>query len=227
MLHRIVDSPVSVGRTPLVRLNAVTGGAPATVLAKIEGRNDALSVKQRVGAAMIWDADSRGLLGWGKEIIAPTSGNVGMALIAIARSRGIPVTLAVPETAGPAVREFLVASGATLVLTDGALGMRGAIAKATEIAERDPGRYVLLDQFSNQVTPTIHERTTGPEIWNDTAGAIDILVSCVGTGGTITGGVAAHQAIAGQSDPVRSGRAGRMPRSEPNPQRGADHGWRP
>ena len=187
MLHWIVDSPVSVGHTPLVRLDAVAGGAPATVLAKIEGRNAALSIKHRVAAALIWDADSRGLLGRGKEIVAPTSGATGIALAAIARSRDIPVTLAVPETVSLAVREFLVASGATLVLTDGALSMRGAIAKAGEIAECDPSRYVLMDPFTNPVAAAIHERTTGPEIWNDTAGAIDILVSCVGTGGTITG----------------------------------------
>ncbi len=187
MLHWVDDSPLCIGRTPLVRLNSVGDGAPATLLAKIEGRNAALSIKHRVAAAMIWDADSRGLLGWGKEIVAPTSGAAGIALAGIVQSRGVPVTLAVPETVSPEVRERLEASGATLVLTDGGLGMGGAVAKAAELAEREPGRYVLLDPFSNPAASTIHERTTGPEIWNDTGGAVDILVSCVGTGGTITG----------------------------------------
>jgi cysteine synthase A len=181
------DNSQSIGNTPLVRLNHITKGAKATVLAKIEGRNPAYSVKCRIGANLIWDAEKRGVLKPGVEIIEPTSGNTGIALAYVAAARGYKLTLTMPETMSIERRRVLAALGANLILTPGAEGMKGAIAKAEEIAASDPKKYFIPQQFKNPANPEIHEKTTGPEIWNDTDGAVDVVVSGVGTGGTITG----------------------------------------
>ena len=179
------DNSRSIGKTPLVRVRRLHAGG-AQVLAKIEGRNPAYSVKCRIGAAMVWDAEERGLLKPGGGIVEATSGNTGIALAFAAASRGYRCVLTMPETMSMERRKVLVAFGAELVLTPGSQGMKGAIAKAEELAARDPSLH-LMRQFENPANPAIHETTTGPEIWNDTDGAIDVLVAGVGTGGTITG----------------------------------------
>ncbi|GAB4300550.1 MAG: cysteine synthase A [Desulfuromonadia bacterium] len=187
MARIYADNSQSIGNTPLIRLNHVTQGAKGTILAKIEGRNPAYSVKCRIGANMIWDAEKRGILKPGVEIIEPTSGNTGIALAYVAAARGYRLTLTMPETMSIERRRVLAALGANLILTPGAEGMKGAISRAEEIAASDPEKYFIPQQFKNPANPEIHEKTTGPEIWNDTDGGIDVLVAGVGTGGTISG----------------------------------------
>jgi len=184
------DNSLSIGNTPLVKLNRITAGLPAVVVAKIEGRNPAYSVKCRIGASMIWAAEREGILKRGSSdvtIVEPTSGNTGIALAYVAASRGYPLVLTMPETMSLERRRMLKAFGADVILTEGAKGMSGAIARAEELVASDPKKYWMPQQFKNPANPEIHYQTTGPEIWNDTDGGIDILVAGVGTGGTITG----------------------------------------
>ncbi len=181
------DNSFAIGRTPLVKLNRVVDGAKATILAKIEARNPSFSVKCRIGAAMVWDAEERGVLKPGMEIVEATSGNTGIALAFVGAARGYPVTLMMPDTMSVERRKVLQVLGAHLVLTEGAKGMTEAMAKAEDLRSSDPARYFIPQQFQNPANPRIHFQTTGPEIWDDTEGAVDVLVSGVGTGGTITG----------------------------------------
>src|ERR1700734_1839743 len=186
-MHIYDDNTKSIGRTPLIRINRLDASSGATILAKIEGRNPAYSVKCRIGAAMVWDAEERGTLKPGMSLVEATSGNTGIALSFAAAARGYGCVLTMPETMSMERRKVLVAFGAKLVLTPGAKGMKGAIAKAEELAAADPSKYLLVRQFENPANPGIHEKTTGPEIWDDTDGKVDVFVSGVGTGGTLTG----------------------------------------
>jgi cysteine synthase A len=213
------DNSFSIGRTPLVRLNHVTKGAKARVLAKIEGRNPAYSVKCRIGASMIWDAEKRGVLKPGMEIVEPTSGNTGIALAYVAAARGYKLTLTMPETMSIERRRVLAAFGANLVLTPGTEGMKGAIVGPRKSPTAIPAKYFMPQQFKNPANPAIHEKTTGPEIWDDTDGAIDVLVSGVGTGGTITGVSRYIKNTKGKKIDLRRGRAEGKPGHHPDARR--------
>lgn len=187
MARIYADNSLSIGRTPLVQLNRVTGRTGARVLAKIEGRNPSYSVKCRIGASMIWDAEKRGLIGPGSEIVEPTSGNTGIALAYVCAARGYRLTLTMPETMSLERRRVLAFFGAELVLTPASEGMKGAVDLAERMVAEQPERYFLPQQFNNPANPAIHEKTTGPEIWEDADGQVDVLVAGVGTGGTLTG----------------------------------------
>ena len=187
MAHIFNDNSLSIGRTPLVRLNRLTDNAPAAIYGKVEGRNPAYSVKCRIGASMIWDAEQRGLLTPGKELVEPTSGNTGIALAFVCAARGYPLTLVMPEIMSLERQQVLRMFGAKLELVADELGMQGAVERAEEMAAAEPDRYLMLHQFKNPANPAIHFRATGPEIWEDTGGQVAVLVSCIGTGGTITG----------------------------------------
>jgi cysteine synthase len=186
-MHIFEDNTKSIGHTPLIRINRLGPEGGATILAKIEGRNPAYSVKDRIGAAMVLDAEQKGTLKSGMSVVEATSGNTGIALAYAAAARGYGCVLTMPDTMTMERRKVVAALGAKLVLTPGAKGMKGAIAKAEELAAADPAKYILMKQFENPANPAIHEKTTGPEIWDDTDGKVDIFVSGVGTGGTLTG----------------------------------------
>ncbi len=181
------DNSLSIGNTPLVRLRRIPGGTNVTLLGKVEARNPTFSVKCRIGASMIWDAEQRGILKPGMTVVEPTSGNTGIALSFVCAARGYPLILTMPETMSLERRKMLAAFGSELVLTPGSEGMGGAIRHAQEIVDSAPDKYFMPNQFKNPANPEIHFRTTGPEVWNDTEGKIDIFVAGVGTGGTITG----------------------------------------
>ncbi|MDD5306188.1 MAG: cysteine synthase A [Deltaproteobacteria bacterium] len=235
------DNAMSIGNTPLVRLNRITSGLPATVVAKIEGRNPAYSVKCRIGAAMIWAAERDGILKPGSRevtVIEPTSGNTGISLAFVCASRGYPLLLTMPDTMSIERRKMLAAFGAGLLLTEGAKGMKGAVAKAEEMQASDPARFFIPQQFKNPANPDIHFQTTGPEIWDDTDGKVDIFVAGVGTGGTITGvsrylKQARHKAVRSVAvEPIHSPvltaiRAGEEPKPGPHKIQGIGAGFKP
>jgi cysteine synthase A len=235
------DNSMSIGNTPLVRINQITRGAGATVLAKIEGRNPAYSVKCRVAASMIWEAEKKGILMHGDTnvtLIEPTSGNTGIGLAFVCATRGYPLMLTMPDTMSIERRRMLAAFGAQIVLTEGAKGMAGAIAKAEEIVKSDPKKFFMPQQFDNPANPDIHFCTTGPEIWNDTNGRIDIFVAGVGTGGTITGvsrylkNIRMHKMLSVAVEPVESPvltaiRAGEQPKPGPHKIQGIGAGFKP
>ncbi len=235
------DNSLSIGQTPLVRINRITAGMPGIVLAKIEGRNPSYSVKCRIGASMIWAAEAEGRLVKDKRdvtVIEPTSGNTGIALAYVCAARQYPLVLTMPETMSIERRRMLKAYGAELILTEGAKGMPGAIQKAEQIVSSDPKKYFMPQQFNNPANPDIHFKTTGPEIWEDTGGGVDILVSGVGTGGTITGVSRYIKNVRGKAicsiavEPVHSPvltaiRNGEAPKPGPHKIQGIGAGFKP